>query len=154
MRKLFRRNRSKGITLVELLIGVTVIGILTVIAIPNVLSAQKRSRYARAACEAKTAVTVGIMFSNDRDRNPGSVQVLRETGYANVSDTDPWDGAWVYSAAYADTSTPANRGEMGVCSKGPVDSGDCSFPMTGPGASAHDGSVGFSSVYGAWQGLI
>ena len=148
----FRTTPSKGVTLIELLIAVIILGILTAIAIPHVLSAQKRSRYAQAASDTQTATTQGIVYANDKDQNPGTMAALRNGSYANIHDTDPWGNAWVFSPAFADTTTPATRGEMGVCSTGPLDTGDCSFPMTGPGVSLRDGSVGYSSVYGSWQG--
>jgi hypothetical protein len=122
------------------------------IALPNLLSAQKRSRYVQAAADSKTAVTQGIIYSNEKNANPGSLKALRDSGYANVADTDPWGSPWVASAAFADSGSPANQGEMGLCSRGPRLTGDCTFPMTGPGVSQPDGSVGYSSIYGAWQG--
>ncbi len=143
---------APGVTLIELLVAVALVGILAAIALPNLLASQQRSRYVQAACNSKAAVTQGIVYANEQNANPGSMQSLRERGYANIGDTDPWGRPWVYSPAFADPSTPAAQGELGVCSTGPRDTGVCAFPMQGPGVAQPEGSVGYSSVYGAWQG--
>jgi type II secretory pathway pseudopilin PulG len=132
---------------------VAIIGILAAIAIPNLLSAQKKSKYARSASDTKTAVTQAIVYSNDKNQNPGDTKTLRNQSYANIPDNDPWNQPWIYSTAFAttDPTNPLASGEMAVCSKGPAVSGSCAFPIMTPDTGI-DGSVGYSSIYGSWQG--
>ncbi|MGH7372205.1 MAG: type IV pilin protein, partial [Candidatus Methylomirabilales bacterium] len=43
------KQDEKGFTLIELLIVVAIVGMLSAIAVPNMMSGQQRARYSRSA---------------------------------------------------------------------------------------------------------
>jgi prepilin-type N-terminal cleavage/methylation domain-containing protein len=150
MRKLVSR-KSKGFTLIELLIVVAIIGILAAIAIPNLMSAQRKSKYSRSASDTKTAVTQAIVYGNDKNVYPASLAVLRNNGYANVSDNDPWNTPYVAAPLMTGASIPGQTDDIYIYSKGAGVAGTYSPPYTGA-ALASGVEVGYSSVYGSFSG--
>ncbi len=66
----YLKRDEKGFTLIELLIVVAIIGILAAIAIPNLITAQRRARYSRAAGDSKTIMTQAMVVTSDYNQTP------------------------------------------------------------------------------------
>ena len=145
-----RQRETRGFTLIELLIVVAIIGILASIAIPNLLESQRRSRYARAASDTKTAMSQGIIYAGDKGAYPPSLDVLQTAGYATVGKTDPWSEDYVLSPLFNGASVPAISDDLYIFSKGASKAG--TYPVPFVSNTGIGGSVGYSSVYGAWIG--
>ena len=135
-----------------------IIAVLSAIGIPMLQDAQRKSRYARAAVDTRTAVTQAILYANDRNAYPRTLIVLRDSGYANVQSRDPWNTNYRVSSVFANQSVPIPGQEVWACSPGPRGAGSCPastalansisrFPNTGT-----NGSVGYSVIYGGWIG--
>ena len=147
MLKRFRRD-GKGFTLIELLIVVAIIGVLAAIAIPNLLSAQKRAKVSRALADAKTIVSQTQLYYNDNNAYPAALVTDLMGGKYMPTVYDPFGTAtqeygygtggpvWALSVGPAGGGTPPSaahaNGTAGTCD--------------GVGAAAE---VGYQSDYGA-----
>jgi len=66
----FTKPDENGFTLIELLIVVAIISLLAAIAIPNLISGQRRARYSRAAADTKLIVSQALVVTSDYNLTP------------------------------------------------------------------------------------
>ncbi|HVR41948.1 MAG TPA: prepilin-type N-terminal cleavage/methylation domain-containing protein [Thermoanaerobaculia bacterium] len=90
-RSIFRRtvSRQAGFTLIELVIVVTIIGILAGIAVVNVRSAQRKAAENVLRADLTNMRKAIDDFYADRQRYPSSLQELVEIGYMRRIPVDP-----------------------------------------------------------------
>ena len=147
---------STGFTLIEMLIAVAILAILAAIALPYMLSTRRRAQYVRAVADTKTATRQTVLYVMDRAVTPGNLATLRNNGYTNVPDKDPWDRSYKLSKGIKEKKIPSQTTDLWVCSHGAT-TGDQDCPdeedsYTGPPDTGVGGSVGYSTITGGWSG--
>ncbi len=147
-KKRLTRQGSRGFTLIDLLVIVAIVGIIGAIVIPNFIQASRKAPHSRAASDTKTAVTQAIKYAQDKGAYPTSITVLREEGYANIRDKDPWGNEWVLSPVLARGNEPKEGDNVYVFSRGSEGTGGYPQPFTSD--TGREGSIGYSSLHGRW----
>src|SRR5262245_11322032 len=111
---------QKGFTLIELMIVVSIIGILAAIAIPNILRYQAKSRQS----EAKTSLSAIFVSETAYFGEQGRYGDTTQVGYTLAGNTNRY---W-YRTATTDTSG-AQTGVVAMPSQvNPTDPGDNTIP--------------------------
>jgi general secretion pathway protein G len=102
----FRKQR--GFTLIELIVVVTIIGILAGIAVSNVKNAQNKAREAALKDDLHEMRKAIDNYYADKQRYPQSLAELKESHYLRDLPKDPFTGKaeWEEVSAAVDPSDP------------------------------------------------
>lgn len=110
-----RRNKDgvKGFTLIELIIVMTIIGLLTAIAIPSYLTSVKKAREAVLKEDLHTLRASIDSYTVDKEKAPESLDDLVQAGYIKAIPVDPMTNksdTWITSQSDTLTSITETQG--------------------------------------------
>ena len=110
-----KRRTDSGVTLIEMMIVLVIIGIVAALVVPNVIGRPDEARVAVASADLRTISASLEMYRLDNRSYPTSTQGLRaltdrpsdapvppnwaEGGYLPDVPTDPWGNAYAYVLA-------------------------------------------------------
>ncbi|MGI0148255.1 MAG: type II secretion system protein [Thermoplasmata archaeon] len=111
------RHCKRGFTLLELLVVMTIIGILAAVAIPALRDSPQRAREAALREDLFTFRSSIDAFHGDKGYYPPDLQTLVSEGYVRKIPTDPMTKSadtWVLDYEELEAETEAQRPEESV----------------------------------------
>jgi general secretion pathway protein G len=101
----FHNARRRGFTLLELMVVITIIGLLSTVVVVGTRGLPKKARKARIERDLRNIIQVAEAMYNDTGRYPESIQEMVNakaedgTELSMVLESypkDPWNGEYVY----------------------------------------------------------
>ena len=110
-----RTGESSGFTLIELIIVMTIIGLLTAIAIPSYLKSVQKAREAVLREDLHTMRSAIDSYTVDREQAPQGLEDLVQAGYLKSVPLDPMTNrADTWMTSQSDTLTSISETQGGV----------------------------------------
>jgi general secretion pathway protein G len=119
-------DEASGYTLVELLVVLTILGLLAALAAPQMIKYMEHGQRAAAATQSATLTASLHLFRADVGRYPTTAEGL-DVLLAPPADAENWSGPYVKSASALNDPwghrfiyrSPGTRGEFDLLSAGP-----------------------------------
>lgn len=110
-----RGRKSRGFTLIELMIVVSVMLILIALAVPNYTNSVKRARESVLRQDLFTMRSVISQYTLDKQKMPQSADDLVQAGYLKQIPTDPMTNQanWNWHQAEEDTIMSPDEQDQG-----------------------------------------
>lgn len=114
-RNYIRGRKSRGFTLIELMIVVSVMLILIALAVPNYTNSVKRARESVLRQDLFTMRSVISQYTLDKQKMPQSADDLVQAGYLKQIPTDPMTNQanWNWHQAEEDTIMSPDEQDQG-----------------------------------------
>jgi general secretion pathway protein G len=142
----FSLRKSRGFTLIELMVVVLILGVLAAVIVPNVIGSADTAKAGAAKQDVASLMQALKLYRLDNGRYPSSDQGLgalsakptsepipnnyKTGGYIERLPKDPWGNAYIFA-------NPGVHGEIDVMSYG----ADGKPGGTGPAADIHNGNL-------------
>ncbi|MEY1661943.1 type II secretion system major pseudopilin GspG [Isoalcanivorax beigongshangi] len=111
MKTMSRRSRQQGMTLIEILVVVAIIGLIAAMIVPNVMGQSEQARVDLARSNMASIATALDMYRLQNGRYPSTEEGLRalverpasartfpDGGYLRSIPKDPWGTDYIYAS--------------------------------------------------------
>lgn len=120
------RNGAGGFTLIELLVVISIIGVLSSVALTSLNAARTRAKVAKAQSQVRQLYDALLRYNVDYGAWPASCDnidtvdewnaALYANGYTTLVTKDPWDDTYHFDGC---PNIECGPGSSSVCSPGP-----------------------------------